>query len=93
MFLIKTNIDKEKIKSLFNIKFLSIYFVGCLPGVAFVLWRLLTKGWLQTHPNSPWSGLWNFADFRYFIRNLIVLIWRYLDFGRIFTDHMFVYFR
>jgi hypothetical protein len=77
-------LDKEKIKSLFNIKFLSIYFVGCLPGVAFVLWRLLTKGWLQTHPNSPWSGLWNFADFRYFIRNLIVLIWRYLDFGRIF---------
>lgn len=80
----KLLLDKEKIKSLFNIKFLSIYFVGCLPGVAFVIWRLLTKGWLQTHPDSPWSGLWHFADFKYFIRNLIVLIWRYLDFGRIF---------
>ena len=76
--------NKEKIKSIFNNKFLSIYIFGCLPGVTFVIWRLLTKGWLQTHPNSPWSGLWYFVDFKYFVKNFIVLIWRYLDFGRIF---------
>jgi len=76
--------NKDKIKSIFNSKFLSIYIFGCLPGVTFVIWRLLTKGWLQTHPNSPWSGLWHFVDFKYFVRNFIVLIWRYLDFGRIF---------
>ena len=74
----------NEIKSIFNSKFLSIYIFGCLPGVTFVIWRLLTKGWLQTHPNSPWSGLWHFVDFKYFVRNFIVLIWRYLDFGRIF---------
>ena len=80
----KLFLEKEKLKSIFNIKFLLIYFIGCLPGVTYVVWRLLTKGWLQTHPNSPWAGYWHFADIKFFIRNVLVLIWRYIDFGRVF---------
>lgn len=77
-------LNKKKIKSVLNIKFLTPYVIASLPGVFFVVWRLTTKGWLQTHPDSPWAGYWHFADFEFFIRNCIVLIWRYLDFGRIF---------
>jgi len=77
-------LEKKKIKSVLNIKFLSLYILGSLPGVLFVIWRLSTKGWLQTHPNSPWASYWHFVDFEFFIRNSIVLIWRYVDFGRIF---------
>ena len=76
--------EKKKIKSVLNIKFFTSYVIASLPGVLFVVWRLTTKGWLQTHPDSPWAGYWHFADFEFFIRNCIVLIWRYLDFGRIF---------
>ncbi|MGJ8744584.1 hypothetical protein [Polaribacter sp.] len=75
---------KEKLKSIITFKFLFFYAVTSLPAFLFVGWRLFTKGWLQTHPESPWTSLWHFADFNYFIRNLIVLVWRYLDFGRIF---------
>ena len=77
-------LEKKKLKVILNIKFLIPYIIGCIPGVLFVLWRLTTKGWLQTHPDSPWAGYWHFADFGFFIRNCIVLIWRYLDFGRVF---------
>lgn len=77
-------LEKRKIKSILKIKFLTPYILGSLPGILFVVWRLTTKGWLQTHPNSPWAGYWHFADFEFFIRNCIVLIWRYLDFGRVF---------
>ena len=27
----------------------------------------ITIGWLQTHPSSPWAGLWKFVDFNHFI--------------------------
>ncbi|MDG1527967.1 MAG: hypothetical protein P8I51_05330 [Polaribacter sp.] len=77
-------LEKKKFKLLLNLKFLLPYILGSFPGVVFVVWRLSTKGWLQTHPDSPWAGYWHFADFEFFIRNCIVLIWRYLDFGRIF---------
>ena len=78
-------LNKKKIKSILNIQFLTIYILGSIPGLLFVVWRLTTKGWLQTHPESPWAGYWHFADFEFFIRNCIVLVWRYLDFGRIFV--------
>ena len=77
-------LERKKVQSVLNVKFLTPYILCSLPGIVFVIWRLTTKGWLQTHPNSPWTGYWNFADFDFFIRNCIVLIWRYLDFGRIF---------
>ncbi len=77
-------LEKKKIKSILTIKFLTPYVLGCLPGFLFVSWRLTTKGWLQTHPDSPWADYWHFADFEFFIRNCIVLVWRYIDFGRVF---------
>ena len=75
---------KERLKKTISFKFILVYFLSSLPAFIFVGWRLLTKGWLQTHPSSPWVDLWHFADFNYFVRNLIVLTWRYLDFGRVF---------
>jgi hypothetical protein len=83
-FLNKVFYQKEKNKNSITFKFLFFYLVASLPAFIFVGWRLLTKGWLQTHPDSPWVGLWHVADLNYFIRNTIVLVWRFLDFGRIF---------
>lgn len=77
-------IQKKKIKELINFRMLGFYSVAALPGIIFVIWRLLIKGWLQTHSESPWASLWKFASIKEFFYNVIFLIWRYLDFGRIF---------
>lgn len=77
-------IKKQKLTSILNIKFLLFYVFSSLPGVVFVIWRLLTKGWLQTHPDSPWVSLWQIATPKIFLKNCVVLVWRYIDFGRIF---------
>lgn len=77
-------IKKERWKSILNIKFILFYVLASLPGIVFVIWRLVTKGWLQTHPDSPWASLWQVATPKIFIKNLLTLIHRYFDFGRVF---------
>ncbi len=84
-------INKERIKSILNIKFILSYVIGSLPGVLFVIWRLMTKGWLQSHPNSPWAELWQVASPQIFLRNIVVLGHRYADFGRIFIFIFIIY--
>lgn len=77
-------IQKKKIKQVLNFQLLGFYFISALPGITFVTWRLLTKGWLQTHSTSPWESLWKVPDIKQFLNNIFILIWRYLDFGRVF---------
>jgi hypothetical protein len=43
----------------------------------------LTKGWVGFHSNSPWAESFEQVDFKGFLFNLGILIWRILDFGRI----------
>ena len=77
-------IQRKNINSILNFKFLAIYFLGSLTGISFVIWRLITKGWLQTHPESQWASLWQYVDFKGFLKNCFFLTHRYSDFGRIF---------
>jgi hypothetical protein len=77
-------INKQKLNLFFKLKFLVFYFLASLPASTFIVWRLASKGWLQTHPDSPWAGLWQFASPQIFFKNCVVLAWRYLDFGRVF---------
>lgn len=83
-FLNQLFLQKKKIKSIVNTSFILSYLIGSLPGVIFVTWRLMTKGWLQTHPGSPWEDLWHLVSPTEFFRNVVVLGHRYVDFGRIF---------
>ena len=77
--------NKKSFRKILDIKFLSFNFLAALPGIVFVLWRLATKGWLQTHPESPWADLWHLPSITQFLKNIAVLIHRYLDFGRVFV--------
>jgi hypothetical protein len=77
-------IENRKIKKILSIRFIVFYFLASLPGLVYVAWRLLTKGWLQTHPDSPWASLWHFATPKIFLKNCLVLVREYLDVGRIF---------
>jgi len=76
-------IDKKRFSVFFNKKLLLEYLIASIPAISYVTWRLITKGWLQSHPGSPWSSLWQFAGITDFLRNLLVLANRYFDFGRI----------
>ena len=80
----KLLLNKKNIKSVINFRFLLTYFLGSLPAMCFIIWRLLTKGWIYTYPNSPWADYGHFASFKIFMKNCIVLVHRYLDFGRVF---------
>ncbi|MEO9569990.1 MAG: hypothetical protein ABJH82_07930 [Polaribacter sp.] len=76
--------NKKSLKSILNFRFILVYILSSLPGIIFVSWRLLTKGWLQTHPDSPWASLWKIATPKIFLKNLATLIHRFVDFGRVF---------
>ncbi|MCB0523108.1 MAG: hypothetical protein H6576_01200 [Lewinellaceae bacterium] len=62
----------------------ALYF---LPGFVFASWFLWwhysSTGWLGYHPESPWARAFSRVDLQGFIRNIAVLGWRWLDFGRI----------
>jgi len=65
---------------------ISVYLLGALPAVSFIIWRLLTKGWIISNPLAPWGSAWNYTsvtDFLYnLVRNHLVLAFRIVDFGR-----------
>jgi hypothetical protein len=77
-------VQRKSIKELFKLRYIGFYFLTALPAIAYVSWRLLAKGWLQTHDDSPWATYWHLPSFQEFLQNVGVLIWRYLDFGRVF---------
>lgn len=58
-----------------------------LPGFAFAAWFLhwhwLATGWIGYHPGSPWASAFNIVNFKGFVKNIAVLGWRWLDFGRV----------
>ncbi|RMF31349.1 MAG: hypothetical protein D6765_01905 [Bacteroidetes bacterium] len=57
---------------------------GGLLGVAFLSWHYAEKGWVGYHPDSPWAGSFAAVDARGLLRNVAVVGWRWLDFGRVF---------
>jgi hypothetical protein len=84
-------IYKQKIKSILNSKFILSYLIGSIPSLVYLTWRLIVKGWIFTHPNSPWTEFSKFVSFKEFFRNLLVLAHRYSDFGRVFI-FLFIFF-
>ncbi|MCW5921788.1 MAG: hypothetical protein KIS77_05550 [Saprospiraceae bacterium] len=59
-----------------------------LPGFAFAAWffgwHQAATGWIGMHPNSPWAPTFEPAKDAMLFRNLMVVGWRWLDFGRLF---------
>ncbi|MFK7774521.1 MAG: hypothetical protein AB8F94_20425 [Saprospiraceae bacterium] len=73
-----------------EIKFKSL-FVNTLPylfgvglGLSFLLFHYLETGWIGYHENSPWAPAFEKVDRSGALKNIVVLGWRLLDFGRIF---------
>lgn len=58
-----------------------------LPGVVFILfffgYHYLSTGWIGYHAHSPWAASFERVDLNGFFKNLGIIGFRFLDFGRI----------
>lgn len=53
-----------------------------LLALAFLGYHYSETGWVGYHADSPWAGSFERVDFMGFIKNIGILIWRFLDYGR-----------
>jgi hypothetical protein len=77
----KKDITKEYIKAVLARAIL--YLPALLLFIAFSLYHYHEKGWIGYHKNSPWADCFEAVDFKGFLRNVLFLGWRIIDFGRI----------
>jgi 4-amino-4-deoxy-L-arabinose transferase-like glycosyltransferase len=61
------------------------YLPGGLLAAAFLLWHHTATGWTGYHADSPWAPSFARVDTAGLAKNGAVLIWRMLDFGRVFV--------
>lgn len=61
-----------------------MYGPGALVAVLFFIFHYLEKGWIGYHTESPWAISFKIVDASDLWRNVVILIWRLLDFGRVF---------
>lgn len=57
---------------------------GGLAAAGFLFYHWQQTGWIGYHENSTWAPSFARVNLYQFIKNVAVLIWRMLDFGRVF---------
>ena len=61
------------------------YWLGGFLGLAFLIFHYTKTGWIGYHEDSPWAPLFAKVGWQGMLRNVGILIWRLLDFGRVFV--------
>ncbi|MEZ4911621.1 MAG: hypothetical protein R2774_12265 [Saprospiraceae bacterium] len=59
------------------------YLIGGTMVFAYFMYHYYVKGWIGIHSDSPWYNSFYINDFTDFPKQLALLLWRILDFGRI----------
>ncbi|MFN8255229.1 MAG: hypothetical protein U0W24_06035 [Bacteroidales bacterium] len=67
-----------------------IYLPSVLVILSFLIYHYFAKGWMGYHKNSPWADSFRIVGFRGSVYNTGILVWRLIDFGRVFL-WMFVF--
>lgn len=52
--------------------------------IIFLTSHYLETGWIGYHEDSPWAWHFQKVDFSGLLKNIAIVIWRMLDFGRVF---------
>jgi hypothetical protein len=60
--------------------------------LAYLVYHYKTTGWILKHDESPWAGCFEIVNFKGFLRNILIVIWRLVDFGRLFLWCIGFYF-
>lgn len=84
---------KQKSFSLKNLIVISLpFWPGVFLAFAFLGYHYYAVGWIGYHPDMPWAECFQKIESVYeFFRNVIVMGWRFLDFGRIVIWLLLVY--
>jgi len=82
----QTNKSSATPKQLLSIAYQKLpYFLPSgLLAILFLGFHYQETGWIGYHPNSPWAGSFKQVDLNGFLKNIGLLGWRLLDFGRLF---------
>jgi len=76
--------DRMEWKSTALVKRVLPYVPAGLLGLAFLAGHYEHTGWIGYHEDSSWAPAFEKVDFKGFVKNVAVLGWRMLDFGRVF---------
>ncbi|MCB0576985.1 MAG: hypothetical protein KDC61_20670, partial [Saprospiraceae bacterium] len=77
-------INAQKITFREAVKLLFAFLPGFLWALWFLWWHHAATGWTGYHADSPWAPAFQKAEGVQMIRNMAVVAWRWLDFGRVF---------
>ena len=68
-----------------------VFVPGFVAAACFLWWHYGQTGWIGFHPNSPWAPAFEPVDARQFLKNILAVGWRWLDFGRFFEWAILIY--
>ena len=69
------------------------YLPAAIIFLTYQIYHYMQTGWIITHDNSPWIACFDTVDFKGFVFNIGILIWRLSDFGRVsFWIVLFIFF-
>jgi 4-amino-4-deoxy-L-arabinose transferase-like glycosyltransferase len=78
-------VSVEKISSSLILKKSLPFVPGGLLAAGYLFYHWQQTGWVGYHENSTWAPSFERIDFQGFIKNVGIMTWRLLDFGRIFV--------
>ena len=81
---LRTNFDTFKSTFVALLKKSIAYLPAVIILIAYAYYHYVQKSWLGYHDDSPWEANFKITDASGFIRNIGILGWRILDFGRVF---------
>ncbi len=71
-------------KPLRQLHLLMPYLPALLLFAAYTVFHFIKKGWIGYHENSPWIGCFEVVDAKGLLRNIFIVAWRLVDFGKLF---------
>lgn len=69
-----------------------IFIPSGLIALVFLSYHYSQTGWIGYHESSPWAASFEKVNTIGFFKNILILYWRFLDFGRIFVIFIIFYF-
>jgi len=77
--------SSEKLDFPLFFKKLLPFLPGGLLSASFLLYHWTQAGWVGYHADSSWGPSFEQVDIQGFMRNIGIMAWRFLDFGRVFV--------
>ena len=68
-----------------------LFIPGFTLAIGFLGWHYTATGWVGHHPDSPWAPAFEHVTGPGLFRNILVVGWRWLDFGRVFEWLLLAY--